>query len=73
MLHTKFQGHQSVGSGEDFFKVFTIYGHDGHVDHVTKLICTNFHANATSSFHMHFGSKSPNCFSEKQDLTLKSE
>ena len=36
MLHTKFQGHQSVGSGEeDFFKVFTIYGHGGHVGHVT--------------------------------------
>ena len=32
MLHTKFQGHQSFGSGEeDFFKVFTIYGHGGHV------------------------------------------
>ena len=34
MLHTKFQGHWSIGSGEeDFFKVFTIYGHDGHVGH----------------------------------------
>ena len=32
MLHTKFQGHWSIGSGEeDFFKVFTIYGHGGHV------------------------------------------
>ena len=27
MLHTKFQGHQSIGSGEeDFLKVFTIMG-----------------------------------------------
>ena len=32
MLHTKFQGHQSIGSGEDFFKVFTIYGHGSHVN-----------------------------------------
>ena len=43
MLHTEFQGHGSVGSGEeDFFKVFTIYGHGGHVGHVTQLICINF-------------------------------
>ena len=43
MLHTKFQGHRSIGSGEeDFFKVFTIYGHSGHVGHVTQLICIIF-------------------------------
>ena len=35
MLHTKFNGHQPVGSREeDFFKVFTIYGHSGHLGHV---------------------------------------
>ena len=73
MLHTKFQGHRSIGSGEDFFKVFTIYGHGGHVGHVTQLICINFHSYSPSSFHMNFGSKSPNCFYEKQVLTLKSE
>ena len=39
MLHTKFQGHRSFGSGEeDFLKFFTIYGHSGHVGHVTQLI-----------------------------------
>ena len=44
MLHTKFQGHGSIGSGEeDFFYVFTIYGHGSHVGHVTQLICINFH------------------------------
>ena len=74
MLHTKFQGHWSIGSGEeDFFKVFTIYGHGGHVGHVTQLICINFHSHSPSSFHMNFSSKSPKCFSEKQVLTLKSE
>ena len=43
MLHTKFPGHRSIGSGEEdfFFKVFTIYGHGGHVGHVTQLI-SNF-------------------------------
>ena len=35
MLHTKFQGHLPFGSGEDFLKVFTIYGHGGHLGHVT--------------------------------------
>ena len=43
MLHTKFQGHRSIDSGEeDFFKDFTIYGHGLHVGHVTQLICINF-------------------------------
>ena len=74
MLHTKFQGHWSIGSGEeDFFKVFTIYGHGSHVGHVTQLICINFHSYSPSSFDMNFGSKSPKCFCEKQVLTLKSE
>ena len=64
MLHTKFQeGHRSIGSGEeDFFKVFTIYGHGGHLGHVTQIICIYFHSVSPSSFHMNFGSKLPNCF-----------
>ena len=73
MLHTKFQGHHSIGSGEDFLKVFTIYGRGGDVGIVTQLICINFHSHSPSSFHMNFGSKSPSCFGEKQVLTLKSE
>ena len=74
MLHTKFQGHRSIASGKiRFFKVFTIYGHGGHVGHVTQLICINFHSRSPLSFHISFGSKSPNFFCEKQVLTLKSE
>ena len=34
MLHTKFQGNWLSGPGEAF-KVFTIYGHDGHLGDVT--------------------------------------
>ena len=34
MLHAKFQDHRSCGSGE----VFTIYGHDGHLGHVTWTV-----------------------------------
>ena len=44
MLHTKFQGHGSISSGEeDFLRFLTIYGHGSHVGHVTQLICINFH------------------------------
>ena len=36
MLHAKFQDHRPFGSGEEeVFKVFTIYGHGGHLGHVT--------------------------------------
>ena len=43
MLHTSFQGHWPIASGEEeFFKVFTKYGHGGHVGHVTQLICIIF-------------------------------
>ena len=32
MLHTKFRENRLAGSGEkDFLRVFTIYGHGGHV------------------------------------------
>ena len=73
MLRTRFQGHWSIGSEEKKMKVFTIDGHGGHVGQVTQLICINFHFHSPSSIHINFGSKSPNCFSEKQVLTLKSE
>ena len=56
-----------------FLKVFTIYGHGGHVGHVTLLICISFHSHSPLSFHMSFGFKWPDCFCEKQVLTLKSE
>ena len=42
MLHSKFQDHRTLGSGEeDFLKIFTIYGHGGHHGHVTKTIFIN--------------------------------
>ena len=66
MLHTKFQGHWSIGSKEEDFKLFTIYGHGGYVGYVTQLICINYHSYSPSSFHMNFGYKSPTCLWEKQ-------
>ena len=41
MLHAKFQDHRTSGSG-DFLKVFTIYGHGGHLGNVTWTIYINF-------------------------------
>ena len=38
MLHAKFQDHRTSGSGEDFLKVFTIYGHGSHLVICTKLV-----------------------------------
>ena len=35
MLHAKFHGHWSTGSGEAVLKLFTMYGSGGHIGHVT--------------------------------------
>ena len=43
MLHAKFHHHRTISSvGEDFLRFFTIYGHDGHLGHVTWTIYINF-------------------------------
>ena len=55
MLHTKFCGNRSAGSGEeDFQRVFTIYGHGGHLGHVTSIISSDFHFLVPESFHNKF-------------------
>ena len=41
MLHTKFRENWPAGS-EDFLKVFTIYGHGGHLGHVTQMPRTKY-------------------------------
>ena len=56
MLHAKFQDHRTSGSaGEDFFKVFTIYGHGGHLGHVTWTIYINFCSPFPRRLHIKFG------------------
>ena len=57
MLHTKFRGNRPAGSGEDFFKVSNIYGHGGHLCHVTSITLTNFHFLVPESFHTKFSSE----------------
>ena len=51
MLHTKFRGNRSAGSGEDFQRVSTIYGHGGHLVHVTGIMSSDFHFLVHESFH----------------------
>ena len=52
MLHTKFRGNQPAGSGkEDFYRVFTIYGHGRHLGHMTSIMSSDFHFLVHESFH----------------------
>ena len=56
MLHTKIRGNRPTGSGEeDFLRVFTIYGHGGHLSHVTSTMSSDFHFVVPESFHTKFG------------------
>ena len=56
MLHTKFCENRPAGSGEkDFLRVFTIYGHGGHLGHVTWTIYINFRSPFSRRLHIKFG------------------
>ena len=57
MLHTKFHGNRPAGSGEEVFKVFTIYGQSSHLCHVTSIMLTNFHFLVPESFHTKLSSE----------------
>ena len=51
MLHTKFRGNWPAGSGEDFSRVFTMYGHGGHLGYVTSFMSSDFYFLVPESFH----------------------
>ena len=56
MLHTKSYENQSTGSEEGFFgSVFTIYGRDRHLDHVTSIMEIFFHFLVPEILHTKFG------------------
>ena len=56
MLHYKFRGNRPAGSGgEDFCRVFTMYGLGGHLGLVTSIILTTFHFHVPNSLHINFG------------------
>ena len=65
MLYTKPQGHWPFGSGEDFLRVFTIYGRGGHLGNVTQTPCTNFHSPLLLRLHMKNGFDWPRGFGEE--------
>ena len=60
MLHTKFQGHWPFGSSEDTLRVFTIYGHGGHLNHVTKKFWLTY--GIIRSLHMKYEFNMPDGF-----------
>ena len=63
MLHTKLRENLPAGSGEeDFFKVFAIYGHGGHLGHVTWTIYINFRSPFLRRLHLKFGFDWPSGF-----------
>ena len=63
MLHTKFHGNWPAGSGEeDFLKFFTIYGHGGHLGHVTSITIKKIHFLVPESFHTKFSSERHSSF-----------
>ena len=71
MPHTKFHGNRSIGSREeDFWRVFTIYGHGSHLGHVTSIMSINFHFLVLESLHTKFGFDWPSGFWEKQVLSF---
>ena len=63
MLHTKFRENWPAGPGEkDILRVFTIYGHGGHLGHVTSIMSSDFHFLVPESFHTKFSSEWPSSF-----------
>ena len=54
MLHTKFRGNRPAGSGDFHIWVFTIYGHGGHLGHVTSIMSSDFYFLVPESFHTKF-------------------
>ena len=63
MLHTKFHENRVADSRvEDFLRVFTIYGHGGHLGQVTSIMSSDFRFLVPESFHTKFGSDWHSCF-----------
>ena len=66
MLHTKFHENRPAGSGEeDFLVVFTIYGHDSHLGHVTRILRINFRLPYPWMLHIKFHFDWPSSFREE--------
>ena len=57
LLHAKFYDHRTISSvgEEDFFQVFTINEHGGHLGHVTCTIYISFLSYFPRRLHIKFG------------------
>ena len=66
MLHTKFYENRPAGSGEDFLKIFTIYGCGGHLGHVTQMPGTKYHSPYPRRLHIKFGFDRPSGIGEEE-------
>ena len=70
MLYAKYHDYRTLG--EDYrrrcLKVFTIYGHCGHIGHVTWTIYINFHPPFPRRLHMIFYFHWPGGFREEDVL-----
>ena len=65
MLHVKFHGNRSTGSGEQDFKgVLTIYGHGSHLGQVTQMPRTILVPPYSWRLHAKFGFDWPSDFGE---------
>ena len=63
MLHTKSLENRPDGSGEeDFLRFLSIYGHGGHLSHVTWTIYTKFRSPFPRRLHIKFGFDWPSGF-----------
>ena len=57
MLHTKFRRNLPAVPEKKIFKgFFAIYGHGGHLGHVTSIMSSDFHFLVLESFRTKFGS-----------------
>ena len=66
MLHAKLPS----GSGEDFYRLFAIYSHGGHLGHVTLTIYINFHSPSLRIFNKTFGFDWPFQRKRKRPLNI---
>ena len=62
MLHAKFKIIGLLVLEKKIFKVFTIYGHGGHLGHVTWTIDINFCSPFPRRLHIKFGFDWPSGF-----------
>ena len=64
MLHTKFCGNWPTSSREEDLKDFNIYGHGGHLGHVTKISRTKFQCHYQRRTNTKFQLDRPSDFRE---------